>query len=42
MYYIQPRGAPYMTPVYCLMVNGTGHTVIQQRVDGLLSFARWV
>ncbi|KAK7116538.1 hypothetical protein V1264_002202 [Littorina saxatilis] len=43
VYHVQPSGAPYMTPVYCLMLNGTGHTVIQRRVDGLLNFnRRWL
>ena len=41
MYYIQPNAAPYQLPVYCLMMNGTGHTVIQRRLDGLLNFNRY-
>lgn len=40
VYHIQPSAAPYLLPVYCLMMNGTGHTVIQRRVDGLLNFNR--
>ena len=41
VYYIQPNAAPYQLPVYCLMMNGTGHTVIQRRLDGLLNFNRY-
>nr|KAG5706555.1 hypothetical protein BaRGS_028726 [Batillaria attramentaria] len=40
VYHIQPKGAPYLTAVYCLMLNRTGHTVIQRRLDGLLNFNR--
>ena len=43
MYNIKPSEAPLMISVYCEMVNKTGYTLIQRRIDGLLNFnRRWL
>ncbi|XP_076444237.1 uncharacterized protein LOC143282469 [Babylonia areolata] len=43
VYHIRPVGALYLIPIYCLMINSTGYTVVQRRVDGLLNFnRRWL
>ncbi|ESO94572.1 hypothetical protein LOTGIDRAFT_118333, partial [Lottia gigantea] len=43
VYNIRPIGATFMDSVYCEMVNNTGYTVLQRRIDGLLSFnRRWM
>ncbi|BFY98996.1 hypothetical protein BsWGS_02036 [Bradybaena similaris] len=40
VYQILPVGARYMIPVYCEMINNTGYTLIQRRVDGTINFNR--
>ncbi|KAK6179936.1 hypothetical protein SNE40_012183 [Patella caerulea] len=43
VYSIKPDGTLFMDTVYCEMVNKTGYTVLQRRVDGLLNFnRRWL
>ncbi|RUS91589.1 hypothetical protein EGW08_000704 [Elysia chlorotica] len=40
VYQIRVQGSRYITPVYCEMINNTGYTLIQRRIDGSLSFNR--
>ncbi|KAK3731719.1 hypothetical protein RRG08_035389 [Elysia crispata] len=40
VYQVRVKGTRYITPVYCEMVNSTGYTLIQRRIDGSLSFNR--
>ncbi|XP_005091657.2 fibrinogen C domain-containing protein 1 [Aplysia californica] len=42
-YQILPRSMSQMQSVYCQMINGTGYTLLQRRIDGTLSFnRRWL
>ncbi|KAK0070264.1 BpsFReDn11 [Biomphalaria pfeifferi] len=40
LYEIWPEKSRYMIPVYCQMINNTGYTVIQRRIDGSVNFNR--
>ncbi|KAI8789898.1 BgiBsFReDn11 [Biomphalaria glabrata] len=40
LYEIWPEKSRSMIPVYCQMINNTGYTVIQRRIDGSVNFNR--
>ncbi|XP_059159224.1 fibrinogen C domain-containing protein 1-like [Physella acuta] len=40
VYQILPEHSRFQVPVYCEMINNTGYTVIQRRIDGTLNFNR--
>ena len=40
VYEVHPDGAAHSNGVYCEMINATGWTLIQRRVDGSVDFQR--
>ncbi|CAL1540611.1 unnamed protein product [Lymnaea stagnalis] len=40
VYQVLPENSPFLVPVYCEMINDTGYTLLQRRIDGTISFNR--